>query len=33
LFDNTQAVVGDTEAFYRHEMIQFCKTLNLIPKS
>ncbi len=33
LFDNTQAVIGDTEAFYRHEMVSFCKALNLIPKS
>ena len=33
LFDNTQPVVGNTEAFYRREITQFCKTLNLLPKS
>ncbi|MBI1256646.1 MAG: TetR family transcriptional regulator [Chloroflexi bacterium] len=33
LFDNTQPVIGDTEAFYRHEITEFCKSMNLIPKS
>ena len=33
LFDNTQPVIGDTEAFYRQEIVAFCKAVNLIPKS
>ncbi|MEP7293499.1 MAG: TetR/AcrR family transcriptional regulator [Chloroflexota bacterium] len=33
LFENTQAVVGDTEAFYRHEVTRLCAEMSLFPKS
>lgn len=32
LFDDTQPIVGDTEAFYRFEIARLCAELNLYPK-
>jgi AcrR family transcriptional regulator len=33
LFEDTQPVIGDTEAFYRFEITNFCADMKLIPKN
>jgi AcrR family transcriptional regulator len=33
LFENTQSVVSDTEAFYRYEVTKLCKEMNLTSKT